>query len=178
MTRVFLGLGANIGEREEQLRAALLLLAARCRIVAVSSLYRSAAVVIEGEAPGPDYLNAVCEIETDLAPVELLAFAKEIERAIGRRPAARWAARPIDIDLLLYGDEVVAAPQLTVPHPWIAERNFVLVPLAELAPDAVVAGIGRTAGDLAEDADFDGLEHVAGPEWAERRRGGGRKEEE
>ena len=166
MTRVFLGLGANTGDREKQLRAALLLLAARCRIVAVSSLYRSAAVVPEGEAPGPDYLNAVCEIETDLAPAGLLAFAKEIEHAIGRRPSARWAARPIDIDLLLYGDEVIATPDLTLPHPRIAERNFVLVPLAELAPDAVVAGIGRTAAELAEDADFGGLEHVAGPEWA------------
>lgn len=166
MTRVFLGLGANIGDREEQLRAALRLLAARCRIVAVSSLYRSVAVVLEGEAPGPDYLNAVCEIETDLVSADLLAFAKEIEHAIGRRPAARWAPRPIDIDLLLYGDEVVASPELTVPHPRISERNFVLVPLAELAPDAVVAGIGRTAGELAEDADFGGLEHVTGPEWA------------
>lgn len=178
MTRVFLGLGANMGDREEQLRAALRLLAARCRIVAVSSLYRSAAVVLEAGAPGPDYLNAVCEIDTELAPAELLAFAKEIERTIGRRPAARWAPRPIDIDLLLYGDDVVATPELTVPHPRIAERNFVLAPLAELAPDAVVTGLGRTAGELAEDADFAGLEHIAGPEWVERREGGGTKGEE
>jgi len=166
MTRVFLGLGANVGDREEHLRAALRRLATRCRIVAVSSLYRSAAAVLEGEAPGPDYLNAVCEIETDLAPVELLALAKEIEHAIGRRPAARWAPRPIDVDLLLYGDETIDTPELTVPHPRIAERNFVVVPLAELAPDAVLTGLGRTAGEFAEDADFLGLEHVADPAWA------------
>ncbi len=166
MTRVFLGLGSNAGDRQEQLRAALRRLATRCRIVAVSSLYRSAAVVLEGEAPGPDYLNAACEIETDLRPVELLALAKEIEHAIGRRPAARWAPRPIDIDLLLYGDETIDTPELTVPHPRIAERNFVLIPLVELAPDAVLTGLGRTAGELVEDADFAGLEHIAGPEWA------------
>lgn len=167
MTRVFLGLGANIGDREEHLRTVLRRLGTRCRIVAVSSLYRSAAVVLEGEAPGPDYLNAVCEIETDLTPSELLALAKEIEHAIGRRPAARWAPRPIDIDILLYGDETIDTPELTVPHPRIAERNFVLVPLAELAPDAVLTALGRTAGALVEEADYGGLEHIAGPEWAD-----------
>jgi 2-amino-4-hydroxy-6-hydroxymethyldihydropteridine diphosphokinase len=167
MTRVFLGLGANMGNREEHLRMALRLLATRCRIVAVSSLYRSTAAVLEGEAPGPEYLNAACAIETDLAPVELLVFAKEIEHAIGRRPAARWAPRPIDIDLLLYGDETIDMPQLTVPHPRIVERNFVVVPLAELAPDAALAGLGRTVGEFAEDADFDGLAHVADPAWTE-----------
>lgn len=167
MTRVFLGLGANVGDREEHLRSALRRLGTRCRIVAVSSLYRSAAVVLEGETPGPDYLNAVCEIETDLTPSELLALAKEIEHAIGRRPAARWAPRPIDIDILLYGDETIGTPELTVPHPRIAERNFVLVPLAELAPDAVLPGLGRTAGALVEEADYCGLEHIAGPEWAD-----------
>jgi len=166
MTPVFLGLGANIGDREEHLRTALRRLATRCRIVAVSSLYQSAAVVLEGDAPGPDYLNAVCQIETDMAPVELLAFAKEIEHAIGRRSAARWTPRAIDVDLLLYGDETIDTPELTLPHPRIAERNFVLVPLAELAPDAVVTGLGRTIREFAEDADFYGLEHVAGPAWA------------
>ncbi len=167
MTRVFLGLGTNVGDREEHLRSALRRLAARCRIVAVSSLYRSAAIVLRGDASGPDYLNAVCEIETDLPPSELLAFAKEIEHAIGRRPAARWAPRPIDIDILLYGDETIDTPELTVPHPRIAQRSFVVVPLAELAPDAMVTPLARTAGELAEDADYGGLEHIAGPEWAE-----------
>ncbi|MHB8377823.1 MAG: 2-amino-4-hydroxy-6-hydroxymethyldihydropteridine diphosphokinase [Dehalococcoidia bacterium] len=166
MTRVFLGLGANVGNREANLRMALRLLAGACRVVAVSSLYRSAAVVPEGQPPGPDYLNAACEVETDLEPADLLRFAKQIEHDIGRRPAPRWAARPIDIDILLYAGRVVDTPELRVPHARLAERNFVLVPLAELAPEAVHPIAGRTVGELAEDIDVAGLEHLHGPEWA------------
>jgi 2-amino-4-hydroxy-6-hydroxymethyldihydropteridine diphosphokinase len=164
--RVFLGLGANIGNREENLRLALRWLAARCRIVAVSSLYGSPAVVPEGAAPGPDFVNAVVEVDTGIAPLELLAFAKEIERAIGRRPAPRWSARPIDIDILLWDADTIDEPELKVPHPHMHGRAFVLVPLAEIAPDAALPTLGRTAGQLAEDVDLTGLEHLAGPEWA------------
>ena len=85
MTRIFLGLGANIGNREANMRLALRWLARRCTIVAVSSLYRSDAVVVEGAAAGPDYLNAACEITTELAPADLLRFVKEIEYEIGRQ---------------------------------------------------------------------------------------------
>ena len=166
MVRAFLGLGANIGNREENLRLALRWLSRACRVVATSSLYRSAAVVVEGAEPGPDYLNAACEIETDLAPDELLRFVKDIEYEMGRRPAERWAPRIIDIDLLLYGDVVVSSAALTVPHALLAERNFVLVPLAELAPGAMHPVAKRTIGELAEDVDFAGLEHLRGPEWA------------
>lgn len=166
MTRVFLGLGANVGEREENLRMALRMLEGACRVVAVSSLYQSAAVVPEGEPPGPDYLNAVCEVETGLEPAELLRFVKQVEHDIGRRPAPRWAARPIDIDILLYGGRAIDTPELRVPHPLLAERNFVLVPLAELAPEAAHPVTGRTIGELAAEIDLAGLEHVRGPEWA------------
>ncbi len=166
MTRVFLGLGANVGNREENLRYALRSLAERCRIVAVSSLYASPALVPTGAVPGPDFRNAVCEIETDLSPIELLAFMKEIEHAIGRRSAPRWSARPIDIDVLLWGDSIIDEPTITVPHPHMHERAFVLVPLAELASDAVHVRRGRTVGELTEDVDLTGLEHLAGPEWA------------
>lgn len=148
------------------MRLALRWLARECTIVAVSSLYRSEAVVLEGADTGPDYLNAACEITTDLAPADLLRFVKEIEHEIGRRPAARWAPRVIDIDILLYGDEVVATPDLSVPHALLAERNFVLVPLAELAPGATHPVLGKMIGELAEDIDFAGLQHLAGPEWA------------
>ena len=166
MTRAFLGLGANVGNREANLRMALRMLEGACRVVAVSSLYRSVAVVPEGEPPGPDYLNAACEVETDLEPAELLRFVKQIEHDIGRRPAPRWSPRPIDIDILLYEAHVVDTTELRVPHPLLAERNFVLVPLAELAPEAAHPVIGRTIGELAEDIDFAGLEHLRGPEWA------------
>lgn len=166
MMKAFLGLGANIGNREANLRLALHWLACECGVVAVSSLYRSAAVVLEGAPPGPDYLNAACEIETALAPEDLLRFVKEIEYEIGRRPAERWAPRVIDIDILLCGDTVVATPDLTIPHPLLAERNFVLVPLAELAPGAAHPVLGKTLGELAEDIDLVGLEHLTEPDWA------------
>jgi 2-amino-4-hydroxy-6-hydroxymethyldihydropteridine diphosphokinase len=132
----------------------------------VSSLYRSEAQVLEGQPPGPDYLNAACEITTDLTPPELLVFAKEIEHAIGRRPGARWAPRPIDIDILLYGDQRIETAELTVPHPLLAERNFVVAPLAEIAADAPHPLLSKTIAEIAEDADFAGLEHLEGPEWA------------
>jgi 2-amino-4-hydroxy-6-hydroxymethyldihydropteridine diphosphokinase len=164
--RVFLGLGANLGDREDHLRRALRALAAVCDVVAVSSLYRSEAVVLEGQAPGPDYLNAACEVTTALSPLDLLAAVKRIEHDLGRRPAVRWAPREIDIDILLYGAEIIDTPDLQVPHPGIEARNFVLLPLAELAPEVEHPRLGRLLGELAEDADFAGLEHVAGPEWA------------
>ncbi len=166
MNRVFLGLGANIGNREENLRQALRVVSGHGSVVAVSSLYRSQAVVLGGQAPGPDFLNAVCEIETDLSPQELLLAVKAIEHEIGRRPTGRWTPRPIDIDILLFGDEVLSGDALTIPHPFLVERNFVLLPLAELAPEVEHPLLHRTIDDLTEDADFDGLEHLSGPDWA------------
>jgi 2-amino-4-hydroxy-6-hydroxymethyldihydropteridine diphosphokinase len=165
--RVFLGLGANVGNRRENLRMALRYLAARgCAVVAVSSLYQSVAVVPEGAQPAPDYLNAVCEITTDLAPHDLLRVAKQIEHDIGRRPSPRWSARPIDIDILLYGDERIDTPNLTVPHPLLVVRNFVIAPLAELASDAIHPTLAKPIAQLAEDTDFAGLHHLERPEWA------------
>ena len=166
MTRAFLGLGANIGNREANLRLALRWLSRRCTVVAVSSLYRSGALVVAGEDAGPDYLNAACEIESELTPHELLHVVKEIEYEMGRRGAERWAPRIIDIDVLLCGDAVLASSELTVPHAGLAERNFVLVPLAELAAGVMHPVLKRAIGELAEDVDLVGLEHLRGPEWA------------
>ena len=166
MATAYLALGANVGNRLENLRMALRLLGEQARVTEVSSLYRSDALVPEGAAPGPDFLNAVVAIETDFEPPELLRALKEIEHEIGRRPAARWAARPIDIDILVYDERVITTPDLMVPHPAMLERNFVLVPLAEIAPGARHPAAGATIGELAEDIDYGGLEHVEGPAWA------------
>ncbi len=168
---IFLGLGSNIGNREANMRLALRWLGRECTIVAVSSLYRSEAVVLEGTPAGPDYLNAACEITTDLDPQALLRFTQDIEHEIGRRPAARWAPRVIDIDILLYHDRTIAEPNLTIPHPHLGERNFVLIPLAELDPEAILPTLHRTIGDLAGDIDLTGLEHLEGPEWASTTKG-------
>lgn len=169
MTIVYLALGANLGNRAANMRMALRLLEPSCHVTHVSSLYRSDAVVLEGASPTLgrcDYLNAACEAETELSPKELLTFVKRIEHAIGRRPAERWAPRVIDIDILLYGDVIIDTPALTIPHPRIAERNFVLAPLAELAPDAHHPTLNTLIGDLAYAIDYDGLEHLEGPEWS------------
>jgi 2-amino-4-hydroxy-6-hydroxymethyldihydropteridine diphosphokinase len=166
VTRALLGLGANVGDRERNLRLALRLLGEPCEIVAVSSLYATPALVLEGEPPGPDYLNAACAVETSMSVEELLRFVKEIEHRIGRRPAGRWAARPIDIDIELYGDAVIETEELHVPHPLMLERAFVMAPLAEIAPDVVHPFARQAIAELAGQCDAAGISVVRSREWA------------
>ena len=144
--RSFVGLGANLGDAAATLAAAVADLAAlpASWLVAQSSIYRSAPV----DAAGPDYLNAVVELATALSPAELLAQLQRIERAHGRERPYRNAPRTLDLDLLLYGAQRLADPALTLPHPRLAARRFVLRPLADLAPDLVVPGLGRPVADL------------------------------
>ncbi len=160
---VYLGLGSNLGNREGNLRIAIRRLTPLVRIDAVSSLYESEPV----GTGGPPFYNAVVRGMTGLTPVALLRQVKNVEWEIGRRPAERWAPRPIDIDILLFGDETVNEPGLTVPHPLLAERAFVLAPLAELAPDLRVPGSGETVAYLAGRAGGEGLTKLCDPEWAE-----------
>ncbi|MGH2731339.1 MAG: 2-amino-4-hydroxy-6-hydroxymethyldihydropteridine diphosphokinase [Actinomycetota bacterium] len=131
MTAAFIGLGSNLGDRMRYLELALGALEARgLNVVAVSSVY-------ETEPIGPlqpDFLNAACRVETELSPEDLLGTLKSIEAALGRTPRQRWGPREIDLDLLLYGDEVIDRPGLSVPHPELTHRPFVLTPLAEIAP--------------------------------------------
>ena len=135
-TTAWVGLGANLGDRTAALRTALAALAALpgTRLLRVSSLYRSAPV----DAGGPDYLNAVAEIATQLPPHDLLAALQAIERAAGRERPYRNAPRTLDLDILLYGDLRLDSATLMLPHPRMHERAFVLLPLAELAPDRVL----------------------------------------
>jgi 2-amino-4-hydroxy-6-hydroxymethyldihydropteridine diphosphokinase len=116
-----------------------------------------------GSPDQPHYVNAVACLETSLEPGALLDVFQEIERAAGRtRGPRRWQARTLDLDLLLFGSLRVESSRLTVPHPGVHERPFVIHPLAEIAPDLVIPGRGR-AGELAGKVDSNGLERIAGP---------------
>lgn len=135
--RAFVGLGANLGDAAGTVQSALRSMDALAdsRLVRHSSLYSSAPV----DAGGPDFVNAVAELETGLAPLDLLAQLQALEDAAGRARPYRNAPRTLDLDLLLYGDERIVLPLLSVPHPRMHERAFVLVPLAEIAPERVPA---------------------------------------
>ncbi|MBI2854655.1 MAG: 2-amino-4-hydroxy-6-hydroxymethyldihydropteridine diphosphokinase [Chloroflexi bacterium] len=146
MPIAYLGLGSNIGDREDNINKALRLICQRVAVEKVSSLYESEPW---GYHDQPDFLNAVCRTTTNLSPRELLALAKEIERSLGRKPRFRNAPRPIDIDILLYENMVIVEADLVIPHPRMVERAFVLVPLAEIAPEAVHPQEGKTVEELA-----------------------------
>lgn len=150
-----MALGANVGDPPAQVRAGLRALAGLpgTKLVAQSSLYRNPP---EGGMDQPAYVNAVARIETALGPRELLERLLEIERAHGRVRDYPNAPRTLDLDIVLYGDRVVNEPGLVIPHPRMTRRPFVLLPLAEVAPDAVVPGNGRAA-ELAARLDTTGL---------------------
>ena len=154
---VFIGLGANLGDREASLRAAVAALHALpgTRVQRVSALYRSAPVA----AGGPDYFNAVAELTTTLAPRPLLHALQAIELAAGRERPYRNAPRTLDLDILWFGNRVLATPELMVPHPRIGERAFVLRPLADLAPERVAPAALQAVADQR-------LEQVADTGWA------------
>jgi 2-amino-4-hydroxy-6-hydroxymethyldihydropteridine diphosphokinase len=147
-TPAYVGLGANLGDTAATLKAALQSLGALpgIRLQAVSAFYRTAPV----DAQGPDFLNAVAALQTTLSPEELLAQLQRIESASGRERPYRNAPRTLDLDLLLYGDASMVSPTLTLPHPRMHERAFVLVPLAEVAPaGTVIPGRGALQALLA-----------------------------
>ena len=133
----FVGLGANLGDAQQALREALAGIARmpHTTLVRSSRIYRSAPV----DAGGPDYLNAVAQVQTRLTPQQLLVQLQALEQAAGRERPYRNAPRTLDLDLLLYGSARVESATLTVPHPRLRERAFVLLPLAELAPELVDA---------------------------------------
>jgi len=162
---VCIALGSNLGDREANLRSALRAIDDGARIVAVSSLFETDAVTPDG-SDGPPYYNAACRIETLLEPLDLLRFLQAVERLIGRPPnARRWAPRIIDLDLILYESDIVETVDLTVPHPRMAERPFVLVPLAEIAADIVHPILNRTIGELSQEAGDAGVRRITGTDW-------------
>jgi 2-amino-4-hydroxy-6-hydroxymethyldihydropteridine diphosphokinase len=147
MTRAYVGLGANLGPREVTLLRAVDLLAAAegVDVVAVSQLRETAPV---GVVDQPSFLNGAVALDTSLSARDLLALLLAVERELGRVRAGRWGPRTVDLDLLVYGDEIVDEPGLRVPHPRLGERRFALEPLAELDPELVIPGLGDVAGAL------------------------------
>lgn len=162
MATAFIALGANIGNREENLRMALRGLTRMTRVETVSSLY-------ESDAVGPaqqSFYNAVCGVETGLEPRSLLRFLKSLEHEIGRRSGGpHRGPRPIDLDILLYDEHVLEAEELAVPHPRMTKRAFVLVPLSEIAPNVRDPITGKTAAELAASADAGGVRRIKGAGW-------------
>ncbi|NCA69827.1 MAG: 2-amino-4-hydroxy-6-hydroxymethyldihydropteridine diphosphokinase [Sphingobacteriia bacterium] len=159
----YIALGSNLSQPAKQIRTALTELAGlpETALLGASRLYRTAPVGPPGQ---PDYVNAVAGLRTRLAPRELLTALQEIEAAHGRRrDGTRWGPRTLDLDILLYGDEQVIEPGLTIPHPELTRRAFVLIPLADIAPLTLLLPGGRTLAELVACCERTGVEPLDSP---------------
>ncbi|VAW80928.1 2-amino-4-hydroxy-6-hydroxymethyldihydropteridinepyrophosphokinase [hydrothermal vent metagenome] len=158
----WIGLGSNLDDPVRQVNTAVAELdhLPQSRVLRCSGLYRSAPM---GPQDQPDYINAVASVETGLSAEALLTSLQSIEQAHRRVRGEHWGPRTLDLDILLYGDEVINSTHLCVPHCGIAERNFVLAPLAELAPQLSVPGFGSVQS-LRDAVNNEGLERVADPD--------------
>ncbi len=145
MTTAYLAIGSNLGERVDNLRRAVAMLAPEVTLLAASPLYETAPAYVVDQ---PRFVNGALKVATDLVPGELLAKLKSIEQAVGRRPGLRYGPRVVDLDILFLGDTVLAEPDLEIPHPRLAERLFVLRPLADIAPGLVHPVLKRSVADL------------------------------
>ncbi len=161
-SRVHLSLGSNLGDRLQTIRHALADIhqLPGTTVTKVSSIHETEPW---GHIPQPAFLNCACEVRTILPPLELLAALQAIEARHGRVRVERWGPRTLDIDILLVDDSSIAVPTLTVPHPRIAERAFVLRPLAEIAPDVMVPGTGSTVAALLQACPDQGAVRVVAP---------------
>lgn len=165
-TRAFVAVGSNLGDTQANVEFAVERLAdvPRTQVLQVSPWYRSRAI---GPGTQPDYLNGVVELATSLAPLELLDALQAIENAAGRVRAERWGPRTLDLDLLLYDDAEMRHERLSLPHPRLGERNFVVFPLFDLAPELMLPGGGRLQA-LREALGGEGLEQTASREAGRR----------
>jgi 2-amino-4-hydroxy-6-hydroxymethyldihydropteridine diphosphokinase len=152
---VYLALGTNLGDRRANLRAAVKALPPEVRLLAESPIYETPPW---GYAGQPAFLNQVIKAETELGPRALLAYLKRLETELGRMPTFRYGPRQIDLDILFYDDVILNEDGLTIPHPRLPERAFVLVPLADLAPDLQHPVLGKTVQQLLAEVDRSGIE--------------------
>ena len=143
---IFIALGSNLGDKDKNLKDALALLQEKgVKIVSVSDFITTEPY---GVTDQPDFLNAVAEVQTEKTPVELLCVLMQVEQELGRKRLRRWGERNIDLDLLLYDDQIIDLPELKVPHPEMQNRDFVLRPLIQIAPDAVHPVLQKTMAQL------------------------------
>jgi len=145
---VYIGIGSNLGQREENCRKALRIMEEHGIVIKkMSSFYETEPWGVKNQ---PWFINMVVEAETDLKPEELLKVLKKIEREMGREETFKWGPRSIDLDILFYNSKVIDTEELKIPHPYITVRNFVLKPLAEIAPHFIHPVIGKTIKELLE----------------------------
>ena len=155
--QVYLSFGANLGDRQANIRQALQYIQTRASVKKISSFYETEP---EGFLDQPMFLNSACVVETVFSPGDMLRFLKWIEKRMGRRASFRNAPRPIDIDILFYDDLLHDSPDLKLPHPRLNERAFVLVPLAEIAPDLVHPVLNLTVTEMLNRVDQAGVRRM------------------
>jgi len=148
VNNIFLALGSNKGDRLQYIKRAVKKISENlsCRVLKYSSVYETTPY---GTADQPNYLNAVIEIESDLKSDELLSFIKDLEKEIGRTPTdEKWGQREIDVDIIFYNDVIYSGDKMIIPHPECLYRDFVMVPLVEIAPDFIHPGIGKKLSEI------------------------------